>query len=50
MGAIDGHELGDRVAVDSDAKVLARFDAAQQTGGLISQLTLWNLRSHRATA
>ena len=34
-GAIDGHQLGDRMAVDGDAQSLACFDAAQQARGVV---------------
>ena len=34
----EGHELGDRPAVDADPHALAGFDAAQHVGGVVAQV------------
>jgi hypothetical protein len=49
LGAIDGNQLRDGVAVDGDPQLLARFDATQQVGCVVAKLALWYLCRHWAT-
>jgi hypothetical protein len=50
LSAVNWDELGDRMAVDGDAKPLARLYTPQEAGGVVAEFALRHIRSHLATS